>query len=152
MKRTNCECPLAGYCNRHGVDKSNHLHKLCETNIRYFNMWENCRGPGQHFVDCNNAKEKDPLQAVAEPKPEPEPKKEPELPSLKEQAKNFIKSAVSHVANGMQNVTPELQEQRLSICSGCEYLIKDEMRCSACGCFLNTKTKWKTSSCPKGKW
>lgn len=46
-----CECPLAGYCNRHGVKKGESLHKLCQTNEDFFLAWEECRGPGQ-ADDC----------------------------------------------------------------------------------------------------
>ena len=54
--KTRCECPLAGYCERHGVDKNSHLHTMCQNHIGYFNMWENCRGPGQNFTDCTETK------------------------------------------------------------------------------------------------
>ena len=52
-KKTGCECPLAGYCNRHGIKKNHHYHKLCQNHTGYFNMWEECRGPGQNFIDCD---------------------------------------------------------------------------------------------------
>ena len=44
-KNTKCECPMAGYCNRHKVEKSNHLHKLCQTHSGYFKLREECKGP-----------------------------------------------------------------------------------------------------------
>ena len=44
---TKCECPLAGICERHNVDKNEHWHKLCQTRENYFNAWEEGRGPGQ---------------------------------------------------------------------------------------------------------
>lgn len=37
---TGCECPLAGYCARHKRNKTQHLHRLCQTDQRYFNYWE----------------------------------------------------------------------------------------------------------------
>jgi hypothetical protein len=43
----NCECPVAGYCSRHKVDKTNHLWHLCRTKPEYFQAWEENRGPGQ---------------------------------------------------------------------------------------------------------
>lgn len=44
---TGCDCPLAGFCERHGVNKSPHLLHLCRTNDRYYDAWEEGRGIGQ---------------------------------------------------------------------------------------------------------
>lgn len=43
-KQTPCECPLAGYCNRHGIEKNESEHRLCSRDIRYFNLWESRAG------------------------------------------------------------------------------------------------------------
>ena len=44
-----CECniPDGGYCERHDVEKSAHMVKLCQTKERYWIAWEENRGPGQ---------------------------------------------------------------------------------------------------------
>jgi hypothetical protein len=46
----NCDCDIlhGGYCERHGVEKSPHLVRLCRTNERYYLAWEEGRGPGQN--------------------------------------------------------------------------------------------------------
>ena len=44
---TKCECELAGHCNRHNVSKTKHLVKLCQTDHKFFEAWEDGRGPGQ---------------------------------------------------------------------------------------------------------
>lgn len=44
---TECECELAGYCNRHGVKKNSTWHQLCKRDPVYFRAWENGTGPGQ---------------------------------------------------------------------------------------------------------
>jgi len=44
---TACTCPLAGYCDRHGIDKSEHWHQLCQTRDNYRAAWDEGRGPGQ---------------------------------------------------------------------------------------------------------
>ena len=44
---TGCECPMAGYCQRHKVTKGNGWHALCQTKESYFQAWENGTGPGQ---------------------------------------------------------------------------------------------------------
>ena len=46
---TGCDCPLAGYCERHKADKTPHLHHLCRTNQRYYAAWEEGRGIGQRM-------------------------------------------------------------------------------------------------------
>lgn len=44
---TACTCPMAGHCARHGVEKSEHWHHLCQTNPKYRSAWDAGRGPGQ---------------------------------------------------------------------------------------------------------
>jgi len=43
-KQTPCECPLSGYCNRHGVEKNESEYRLCSRDLRYFNLWESRAG------------------------------------------------------------------------------------------------------------
>lgn len=146
MEKTNCECPLAGYCNRHKIEKSPHMHKLCQNHPKYFQMWEECRGPGQQNVTCKEEVVVPPV--VREEQDQPQKK----MPNLFQQAKNFAAASVEHVANGMKNAEKTVQETRMEICQGCEFMDVKSQRCTACGCFLPTKTKWASSSCPKGKW
>ena len=42
-----CVCPLAGYCERHKINKGNTWHLLCQTHQGYFDAWEQGYGPGQ---------------------------------------------------------------------------------------------------------
>ena len=142
-KKTACECPMAGYCNRHGIKKTAHQHKLCQMHQGYFEMWDSCRGPGQN---PNNCIKPDPPKAKEET-----PRQEVTLPSKLQMAKNFIQSAAKHVVTGAQSVNSETQEARLEICNNCEFLKKDELRCGKCGCPVQTKTKWATSTCPIGR-
>lgn len=149
-KKTNCECPLAGFCDRHGVQKSAHYHKLCQNNPKYFNLWEKCRGPNQNPANCI----KQSSNEIVEFKPETtvaEPGTEQKLPSTMEMARNFISSAAKHVKNGMKNVSQELHQERLAICQECPHLLNNT-RCGKCGCFVESKAKWSSSSCPIGKW
>jgi hypothetical protein len=144
-KTTKCECPLAGYCNRHQVQKTPHMHKLCENHQGYFELWENCKGPGQDQAECEKDKVPDQEQV----------KKEADViqyPSKLQMAKNFAKAATKHVVNGRQTVTDEEQKVRLDICGGCDYFDEKSNRCKDCGCPLATKTKWSSSTCPQGKW
>jgi hypothetical protein len=42
-----CECPLAGFCDRHLIDKHEGWHKLCQDDALYREAWDAFRGPGQ---------------------------------------------------------------------------------------------------------
>lgn len=42
-----CDCPMSGWCSRHGVEKTTVLHKLCQTRENYRRAWDEGRGPGQ---------------------------------------------------------------------------------------------------------
>lgn len=146
--KTECECPLAGFCNRHGVTKSTHQHKLCQTHAGYFQQWEECHGPGQRFIDCTALKK--PVEAPAEAHTEISESQQPKMPSLWQQAKNLTSAVGQHVKSGMQHASEEVQQERLSICATCPFLSGD--RCTKCGCHLPTKTSWSSSKCPVGKW
>ena len=50
-----CECSHAGWCARHGIEKSAHWHHLCKTREDYFLQWEEGRGPGQHAAKQSHA-------------------------------------------------------------------------------------------------
>ena len=145
--KTGCECPLAGFCNRHNMQKTPHMHKLCQNHQGYFDKWEKCQGPGQDQSQCSKEK----TETTVEVKPQ-EIKKPVELPSIVQQAKNFAVAATNHAKNGFKSASEEVQNERLSICGGCEYYIAEQHRCGKCGCPLAGKTKWASSTCPIGKW
>ena len=44
---TDCECETPGFCERHGIHKTPHWHRLCRTREDYFAAWEQGTGPGQ---------------------------------------------------------------------------------------------------------
>ena len=144
--KTPCECPLAGFCSKHNVEKTPHWHKLCQNHMGYYNAWEKCMGPGQDQSQCGK-------KEVAQSPPETPHVHQPQkMPNLFTQAANLAKAATKHALSGGANVSPEEKQARLDICYGCEKFVKETTRCSACGCYLNTKTEWKTSSCPIGRW
>jgi hypothetical protein len=43
-----CQCELAGYCERHKVRKANRLIELCKQRGAYWEAWEVGKGPGQN--------------------------------------------------------------------------------------------------------
>jgi hypothetical protein len=165
---TGCVCPLAGYCDRHKIKKNPHFHHLCQTRQDYFDMYEKCVGPGQEFTNCKDGQAPpviivdgpiEPCPGCKEPKKTAQPYTPPapsnvQMPSLWQQAKNLTKSVVEHTKTGGQNVTAEEKQARLDICNSCEFFNKDNNRCGKCGCMMQIKTGWASSSCPLNppKW
>ena len=83
---------------------------------------------------------------------EEDKKEKPKLPSFATMATNFAKDVVTYVKQGAPNVSEKNYQKRLDTCKACEHLIRSAMRCGKCGCLLEHKAKWKTTSCPIGKW
>ena len=79
-------------------------------------------------------------------------KNKPKLPSVWQMTKNFAKDLTKYVSEGAPNVSVEEYSRRLSICESCEFFLEEKSRCGACGCLLEHKAKWKTTTCPKKKW
>jgi len=77
-----------------------------------------------------------------------EEKKKPTLPSMFEMARNFAGDLASYIAKGAPNVTHPAYVRRLTACDACPHLIKDKMRCGKCGCLVEHKAKWQTTTCP----
>ncbi len=42
---TACDCPAAGWCQRHGIEKDQAWHRLCRFNPQVFAQWECGQGP-----------------------------------------------------------------------------------------------------------
>ena len=74
------------------------------------------------------------------------------LPSIFSMAKSFTAELAKYVKEGAPNVSSENYIERLKICNACPFLIKEKMRCGKCGCLVEHKAKWKTTTCPEGKW
>lgn len=158
---TGCVCPNAGFCERHGIKKNPHFHQLCQNHIGYWQMWEECRGVGQEFTDCNKRSQEAPIPPAAPPSPcrtcgnVRQPTQEElkaSLPSTWQQTKNLAVATAEHIANGMKTVPVDLKSQRLAICEQCPFYLKDSSRCSKCGCNLQVKAAWESSKCPVGNW
>lgn len=79
--------------------------------------------------------------------------KEPKLPSIATMAGNITKAVAQDIKQGMPRRSEEEAQKILKeICEPCEFYRASDQRCSKCGCFLATKTAWKSQSCPVGKW
>jgi hypothetical protein len=42
-----CDCPEPGWCARHGIHKTEHWHRLCQSRADYRKQWDDGVGPGQ---------------------------------------------------------------------------------------------------------
>lgn len=66
---------------------------------------------------------------------------------------NLGKSRPWDIVNpNIEQVDDEVRNKRLSLCLGCEHLIKLTTQCKKCGCFMASKTKLANADCPVGKW
>jgi hypothetical protein len=153
--KTPCECPLAGYCSRHKINKNLHYHRLCQNHEGYFNAWEEGRGPGQKGKAKKPEQQKD---------SQPQCKfckntgcnggcrNNNQLPPATEMAKNLGTATKDYIKSGLKTVSEEEIKQRLDICGDCEHYIPHSARCKLCGCFTKFKAKLKSGGCPINKW
>jgi hypothetical protein len=155
--KTGCECPLAGYCERHGMNKHVHNHTLCQNHEGYFNMWEEGRGPGQPGkpakpVPPNPAQLPQACPYCGKGPCNGQCRNKQQLPSAIQMAKNLAVSAKDHAKSGFQTSSEEEIARRLEICGDCEHFVPESSRCSLCGCFAKLKAKLKSGKCPINKW
>lgn len=146
-----CSCPLAGFCDRHGIAKPAHWHKLCQAHDGYREAWDAGIGPGQRT----------PVAATPPVPTEAKPTKKGcgrksgatktlAMPSLARQAWNLAESLAAFVADGLHLVDAAEYERRLSICDTCE--LRQDTRCARCGCRLALKARGRAFRCPDGRW
>ncbi len=74
----------------------------------------------------------------------------PSLPPLTKMVSNFAQAVVKHIATGMREVSKEVLEERLKVCTLCKH--RNDERCSICGCFIVAKAKMADQPCPLGFW
>ena len=74
--------------------------------------------------------------------------KKKKMPSIFTMAKNFAKDLGKYIKEGAPNVTNKQYTERLDACNKCPNLDKESMRCTLCGCLIEHKAKWKTTTCP----
>jgi len=63
-------------------------------------------------------------------------------------AKSLSRAAADLITNQRADLTE--RERRYNICLKCPE--RNHNRCGLCGCFIKTKTIFKNSECPIGKW
>lgn len=69
-------------------------------------------------------------------------------PSLFSMMGSFTKEVATYIKEGKPNVTEVDYNGRLAACNACPHLKRKKMRCGLCGCLIQHKAKWKTTSCP----
>lgn len=75
--------------------------------------------------------------------------KKKKMPSIFTMAKNFAKDLGKYIKEGAPNVTHAQYTKRLETCNTCPHLRKEQnMRCGLCGCLVEQKAKWRTTTCP----
>jgi len=75
----------------------------------------------------------------------------PALPGVFGMTKNLIGSVAQHLRAGWVKCDAEQSAARYEVCQLCEKM-RDDGRCSLCGCFMELKSTWKEQKCPIGKW
>lgn len=75
-------------------------------------------------------------------------------PGLLQKAVNFAGAVANHLATGAHAAPPEVIEERMAICKGCDYYNQEDESCKhkKCGCRMKVKSSWLDASCPIQKW
>jgi hypothetical protein len=82
-----------------------------------------------------------------------DPKKYPDFWEQMKNFKEFAQSVGQDVASGNGLfVSEEKRQYRENICMDCSQFNSESKRCYMCGCFMEHKMKFKSSSCPMMKW
>jgi hypothetical protein len=74
-----------------------------------------------------------------------------ELPLI-EQAVSLTKAVTREIMSDTIPLSDETVTNRIAICKACDDISKDLKTCTQCGCMLEHKTRFRTASCPLGKW
>jgi hypothetical protein len=79
-----------------------------------------------------------------------------QYPDFWEQINNFKKFASEvgqDVVKGESILcSEEMVQKRLDICNDCSQFNKESKRCYLCGCFMEYKIRFTSSTCPASKW
>ena len=94
---------------------------------------------------------------MSKPKPpvaadKPEITKPAKPPNVFKMMKSFGKDLSKYVLAGAPNCSTEDYKERLLTCDACPHLMRNVMRCGKCGCLVEHKAKWRTTTCPINKW
>jgi hypothetical protein len=132
---TPCTCPHAGWCERHQCFKSTLHHWLCQHDLERFAEWE--RGEGFRSWIFSE-----------------KPTAAPDGPGLLQRAGNFGQALWDHTLDGFAKVDDSEYERRLALCRACDQCDVPNLICRhvECGCWLTTKARWASATCPLQEW
>jgi hypothetical protein len=65
---------------------------------------------------------------------------------------NFLKFMIKNILSGFKHVSYEEYKERLQVCQVCPFLHHKERRCTDCGCWVDTKARFKSEDCPQNYW
>ena len=140
IRYTPCECDGPGWCARHQCVKSHAFFHRCRRSLEAFNAWEARHGPCMPILTSADA---DPLADG-----------DADGPGLLRRAMNFGAAIARHAVDQLRNVDDERFDARLAICRECPSCDVSQLVCreQSCGCFLQTKARWASETCPLRKW
>lgn len=75
-----------------------------------------------------------------------------EYPSIPRQAANLARAVAAHVADGLAVLGRDEHFARVAACEGCPSYDPGPAGCRECGCSVAIKARWRSESCPLGKW
>lgn len=72
------------------------------------------------------------------------------LPPTIQMAKNFVKAAAKHIADGFAKVSVDQYKARIAVCNKneCNRRVKNRCTHPKCGCFIDVKAWWASEDCP----
>jgi len=76
----------------------------------------------------------------------------PEYPSFGSMVVNAAATFADFVADGLALADEPEVSRRLDECRKCHMYDDEQLRCRACGCFLQGKAKIAAAKCPLDKW
>ena len=109
-----CDCPMAGYCERHKMDKSKGLYNLCKNDDEQRRKWDESIASGRSANGMT-------------------------MPSLAQRALNFAKANLRFVSMGFKMRDEDEIKRIFDICATCptgKWDAKDQV-CTDCGCKVN---------------
>lgn len=54
--------------------------------------------------------------------------------------------------SGQAAVDDTTKAARIALCEQCAFFIVADRRCQKCGCWMEIKTRFRTATCPEGRW
>ncbi len=76
-------------------------------------------------------------------------------PPRSRQIQTFAKAVVTECGAalaGDASVDEAEKARRIALCEACDCFIAGDRRCQKCGCWMDTKSGFRTAVCPEGKW